>query len=126
MNPDRSMSRKYLEACRLVAHGRNRLSHRSDFLDQVQVDLALECGSATIKHEALARILLTISKRDQRPQNIEYDGRADGSIHIQLSKVLNTGDTSLIEFKDVFLEHKLCFGTACTQSIPPCRFEYPP
>jgi hypothetical protein len=44
-----------------------------------------------------------MSERDQRPESIEDDGSADCSVHVQFTKVLDTGKASLIEFEDVFL-----------------------
>jgi hypothetical protein len=44
-----------------------------------------------------------MSKRDQRPESIKDDSSADCSVHVQFTKVLDTGKASLIEFEDVFL-----------------------
>ena len=67
---------------------------------------------------------LTMSKRDQRPESIKYNGSADCSVHVQFTKVFNAGKTSLIELEDVFLF--ISIAQILKYDAPPVRSGYSP
>jgi hypothetical protein len=52
---------------------------------------------------------LTMSERDQGPESIKDDSSTDCSVHVQFTKVFDTGKTSLIELEDVFLSISISF-----------------